>query len=538
MLMRKFILLFMSMFLMVGTMVAQKDEDTNESAGFGISWMSPADEALETAVYNITIVFTKDISVAFPEAGIDIVNNETKEVVKITGIYKGDEYYPKNQVQFLFEQKMLPGKDGKEELQSLIIDTPGTYSFTIPAGCIESVDGEKFAEQTFTFSIVGTFEVMDWSPKEATEVSEVVVTFDREITEAKLPERGIEVLDDWYYTPVTKVQEIAIGDDRKSVTLKFETPVTTVGGYLVNLSQGTIISGEDINVGKSLWFTVIDTTPAFMTTYEDGDKVKELRSDFEITFKNVDKVELKQETLSVFLPNGGEAGGTATYIDNKIVVSFNTIFTAVGEYVFYIPAGMFTMDGVENEAREITVTLYSFEITPLEYIVTPEVGEVGSIERIVISFNQPVRLYYDETGRTYSTEIDLICGEQRHTLTWNSENWTQTVLEYLANAVYENNQYKTTPITETGEYTLNLADIHVFYGAEMITDQWGTYVGEYHANTKLEGTYTWTIGAGEGIKATEAADGEQAIYDLLGRRVEKITGAGIYIVNGKKMVVK
>ena len=38
--------------------------------------------------------------------------------------------------------------------------------------------------------------------------------------------------------------------------------------------------------------------------------------------------------------------------------------------------------------------------------------------------------------------------------------------------------------------------------------------------------------------ATPETQDEQVIYDLLGRRVTKITNAGIYMINRKKVVIK
>jgi hypothetical protein len=43
---------------------------------------------------------------------------------------------------------------------------------------------------------------------------------------------------------------------------------------------------------------------------------------------------------------------------------------------------------------------------------------------------------------------------------------------------------------------------------------------------------------GTGINNVKAVNGENTIYDLTGRRIEKIVAPGIYIVNGKKVVVK
>lgn len=40
------------------------------------------------------------------------------------------------------------------------------------------------------------------------------------------------------------------------------------------------------------------------------------------------------------------------------------------------------------------------------------------------------------------------------------------------------------------------------------------------------------------IEGVEAEEGEDVIYDLLGRRIEKVTAPGVYIINGVKKIVK
>ena len=41
-----------------------------------------------------------------------------------------------------------------------------------------------------------------------------------------------------------------------------------------------------------------------------------------------------------------------------------------------------------------------------------------------------------------------------------------------------------------------------------------------------------------GIEGITAENGADVIYDITGRRIETVTAAGIYIVNGKKTLVK
>lgn len=537
--MRKFTLLFMSMFLVLGTAMA-KDE---ESAAFGIQYMTPQDGAMVTEVHNVTLGFTKDVTVAFPEAGIDIVNTTTEEVVKITGIYS-DEYAPKNQVTFLFEQETVPGKDGKEELRSKIIENPGVYSYTIPAGVITSVDGEEFPETTFTFSIVSTFSLADYSPKETTSLEKIELTFEKEIIEVKIPSSGLRVAD-FYYTQFISVKnEATISEDKKTVTLELESPITTPGQYFMDLYQGVFISADGINTGANLTFNVVDPTPSFSTNYKDGDRVKVGEfGNFEISFQNVEVVELKKTEFTVLnLTAQSSISGTAAYSEEtkKITVTLEQQLTQEGTYVFRIPAGMFTMDGVENEAKAINVELYTFELIPLEVVsVTPVVGDVDSITQIVVKYNQYVKLYYDKDGVTPSQDITLTCGDEKYTLTNTGGAFLSDELIY-SSVEWNGYNYVSNPITAPGTYTLNLEDIIVFHGADDIVEsQWYSYAETWHAeNASCKGTYSWTIKENTSVDNIPVAGGEQVIYDLLGRRVENISGAGIYIVNGKKVIVK
>lgn len=540
--MRKLLLLFMSMFFVLGTSWAQ-DDKTDDSAAFELMSVSPADSGQVTTVYNIFLEFSKDVTVTLPEGGIEVVNNDTKEVVKIVSI-RVDEWTPKNQVYFQFEQKMVPGKDGKDELQDQYIETPGTYSYTIPAGCIKSVDGEEFAERTFTFTIVGTFAVESYSPQSTDQLDKIQLTFAEEVTDVKFPNSGLYLVD-YYWSPVVGIKnDVTISEDKKTVTLELEEPLTVPGQYFLDLYQGVFVSQSGISAYSSLMFNIIDSRPSFSTNLEDGSRVQEL-GNIVITFNNVKDVKLAEGAeapkVAAYLPGGGVVEGVATLADNVVTVTFEQQFLEEGEYVFVIPAGMFTMDGVPNEERQLTVTLYTFVVTPLEVVsVTPEVGSVDSIAKISIMYNQPVRLAMDENWQEISREIILTCGEQTYVLT-NSPDYSSNasnVVEYLVNAEWNGYEYISTPITAAGTYTLNLADIVVNYAGEEYIDEWGWPNTKWNAVGSCEGVYTWTVTGGTSIEDIKIVEGKQVIYDLLGRRVEKIIGTGIYIVNGKKVVIK
>ena len=535
------------MFCMLGTAVAQdngdgKDEGKDDGdAAFALEYSSPADGENVFTVYNIRLQFNKDVVTTLPDGGIDVKNNTTGEVVKITRL-DNNEWLEKSTVVFLFEQKSVyDEKEGKEQLQDQYIETPGQWSYTVPAGCIKSVDGEEFAEQTFTFNIASAMDIESVSPsKGVTKLDKIEVTFPKSI--ASVATSKMTLLDN-SWTPVSNFKsEVTYSDDRKTVTLELETPITTPGTYNLDIYQGVFLSEDGaLNNYKYVSFQIIDTTPRFELNYNEGERVKHL-GDLEITFKNVNDVKLVEgaDPIIVYIPGESEIEGKATLADNKITVSFGNL-TEEGVYTYAIPEGFFTMDGVANEYISVSVELYTFEITPLEVVsVTPVEGNVAQIEKIIIEFNQNVSLSWNENWQQISQEIVLKGEDKDYTLTYNSMSNLGKTLEYLVNAKWTGYEYTATPITAAGKYTLDLSQIVVDHAGESYIDEWGGNNIMWHSKNQVcPGTKTWTIVAGESsIDDVVVENGAKVIYDLTGRRIDNITKAGIYIVNGKKVLVK
>ena len=500
--MKKLLLLFASMFFMLGTSVAQDKGDGKDegNVAFGLQYSNPADGGSVFRVDYIQLVFTKDITVTLPEGGIDVKNNTTGDVLKITRL-NDNPYLDKNTVVFMFEQKSVVDKDGKEQLQDQYLDAPGEYSYTIPAGCIKSVDGEDF-EKTFTFKITSPLTLLSVSPNSGvTKLDKIELTFDKPVATANI--NGMSIVDN-YWMPVTSIKsEAAYSDDRKTVTLELVAPITTPGTYNLDIYPSVFVSEDGSgNEYKSLSFQVIDTTPSFATNLKDGDKVKELPEYLEFTFKNVNEVKLVEgaDPVMAYLPGNGEAEGTTTLEGDKVVVTFGQKFTEEGVYTYWIPEGLFTMDGVPNEAFTMDVTLYSFEIVPLEVVsVTPAAGNVNQIDKIVVEFNQLVTLSMDENWQQISREITLKGDTKEYVLTYAPSTWSATnKVEYLVNAKWNGyDAYESTPILDEGTYTLSLKEIVVDYAAEDYIDEWGYSNKTWHVkNGSIDQTYTWTISGG------------------------------------------
>ena len=526
------------MFFMLGTSMAQDKGD--ENAALALEYSDPADGSSKFGVYDIRLVFNKDVVAIVPEGGIEVKNSTSGEVVKITRI-SDNEWLDANTVLFLFEQKSVVDKEGKEEMQDQYITSPGQWSYTIPAGCIKSTEGEEFAEQTFTFNIASSMEIESVSPAEGvTKLDKIEITFPKPI--ASVETSKLSILDNYWMPAGSFKSEVAYSDDRKTVTLELDAPITTPGTYNLDIYQG-VFQSEDgaLNNYKYVYFQVIDPTPSFATNINDGDRVKEL-GNLEITFQNVTNVEIVNNNgVQVWTPSESQVTGEANKEGNKIVVTFPQNFTEEGVYTFYIPAGTFTMDGVENEAREINVELYTFTITPLEVVsVTPVAGPVNQLDKIVVEFNQLIQPSYDEDWQMISLQVTLNGDKQNYTLTYAPSSYNVTnKMEYLVNAEWSGYDYTSTPITEAGTYTLDLTRIVVDYAGESYIDEWGYSNMKWHGkNGCCRGTYSWTI-ADTAIEEVKGENGEvKTIYDITGRRVENITNAGIYIVDGKKVLVK
>ena len=542
--MKKFTLLFLSMFCMLGVAVAQDNGDGKDdgNAAFALVYSNPADGENVFTVYNIRLEFNKDVVTTLPDGGIDVKNNTTGEVVKITRI-DNNEWLEKSTVVFLFEQKSVyDEKEGKEQLQDQYIETPGQWSYTVPAGCIKSVDGEEFAERTFTFNIAPAMDIESVSPSNGvTELNKIEVTFPKPIKSVATSK--LTLFDNNWMPASDFKSEVTYSNERKTVTLELETPITTPGIYNLDLYQGVFLSEDGaLNNYKSVSFQIIDTAPSFSLNYKDGEKVKEL-GDLEITFKNVNKVELVEgaDPIIAYIPGDAELEGTATLANNKITVSFGEL-TEEGVYTYVIPADFFTMDGVGNKEFALSVELYTFEITPLEIVsVTPVEGNVAQIDKIIIQFNQNVSLSWNEEWQQISQEIVLKGEDKEYKLTYNSMSTNVgNTLEYLANAQWTGYEFSATPITAAGKYTLDLSQIVVDHAGESYIDEWGYPNTMWHSKNQVcSGSKEWTIvNDGTGIDEVKGENGNvKAIYDLTGRKVEVPT-KGIYIIDGKKVFVK
>ena len=191
-----------------------------------------------------------------------------------------------------------------------------------------------------------------------------------------------------------------------------------------------------------------------------------------------------------------EAADVATYYSDNYI----TIPSTMGAEVYYV-------NNVENGYAK------------LEQIT----GEVIPAQTgVVVKYNTESNVVYapeiTSKGTTAAVSGNLLKGTTKRTL-----------INKDANKAY---------------YVLGMTDGVGFYNAVNGTNEGEFYNGAYKAYLEIEGAsetaafYGFDWNGTTGIEGVEVENTSNVIYDLTGRRVEAITAPGIYIVGGKKVLVK
>ena len=380
---------------------------------------------------------------------------------------------------------------------------------------------------------------------------DVTIAFNKAV-EYTAPEAGIQVVDA-NNEVVCNVGSLIFNGAKTSAFVMLDSGISQSGTYTISFPAGAFTS-EDGAVSEEMTFTLTIEgasvpEPSWWTDYDYTAVTKEFSS-LTISFDNLTEIKLNDANATwLFTSNGDEFPGTAEIVETvdekegktttNIVITFGETFANEGTYYINIPAGMFTMNGsFDNEEKNLQFRINApVDVAPLEIVsVTPAVGEIGQIESIIITYNQEIGCAYDETWHVIAEDINLVDAEGNTIILTQTGNYflplNQIEYAYLGEEPQMNSNwyYQAVPITTAGTYTLDASQIIVNYGYDA-----ATYM--YSAQGYAEGTYTWTVGE-TGIDSIGAEAENAEIYDLTGRKVEKITKAGIYIVNGVKKIVK
>ncbi len=173
----------------------------------------------------------------------------------------------------------------------------------------------------------------------------------------------------------------------------------------------------------------------------------------------------------------------------------------------------------KEASYKFTVTA---DVTVIAYFAEKAVGaEYFSIEKVSPDEGVVTVLSQIHLTPTVSSLYDLPTG---WTITDANNNSYEVSIEWGMNPWYDVLVRLKEPITAPGTYTLTIPE-----GSAQ--DDNGKIISV--------ATYSWTIEeTATGINGIDAENGETVIFDITGRKIEAITAPGVYIVNGKKVLVK
>ena len=193
-----------------------------------------------------------------------------------------------------------------------------------------------------------------------------------------------------------------------------------------------------------------------------------------------------------------EAADYATYYSDNYVIMPSTM----GAEVYYV-------NGVENDYAK-------FDTIPGE-VIPAQTG-------VVVKYDTESNVVYapeiTSKGTTAAIEGNLLKGTTKKTLITKD-----------ANKAY---------------YALGLTEGIGFYNAKNGNNENEFYNNAFKAYLEIDNTsgaatsasLRFDFGGTTSIEEVEIRNEKEEIYDLTGRRVNEITKAGVYIVNGKKVMVK
>ena len=317
----------------------------------------------------------------------------------------------------------------------------------------------------------------------------------------------------------------------KEVVVSFNNEITENGTYTVVVPEGMF----NLDLSAQGFNTKNNREATFNITVDNGDnpmpsinvsidpvpgEVASLK-DFDLIFNDANEAGWGDGFPTLTYPDGTVVKIKNQDIGkewNELILSLDEEITAPGEYILTLPAASVNLDGTPTDKD------YSFVYTIAEadnekYTVTPEVGNVTSLQTIDVIFDSHSEISFgsgnpsltDAAGNSYT--VNEGWGPD-----WNILNWARfTIAE---------------EITAEGTYTLTLPAGHINYE-------------DGNSNVK-DIKFTWTIGNATAISNIFAAEGNVEIYNANGQLVKRGDASAIktlapnkmYIINGKKVIIK
>lgn len=446
------------------------------------------------------------------------------------------------------------------------ITTPGTYTFKMPAEYISLMDDGynpigTTDEITSTVVVAAPKVPTNLDPANGSEVGMLMsfeAKFDFSIeknwdaTDMPYVKNGagetIYTLESWQATLndtwdgfVFTMPETIMTPDTYTIVVpagviaEVDAEGNPTGAYNDEFEVTYIVTGEVAPVTYD--FTPVEVDPA------DGSTVSQLYS-FTLMFNEAPQVNYEVANPVTVYNEDGDAISTGTIFGSRMQPNAVTVtcsdgesITANGTYTIIINQGAFgnelwlnsgAMTGACNPELQYTFTVVEPDLAPTA-IVPDNNTTIEKLDSIILTYNFAVNMswYGNVTVKdAEGNEVASVDGEACELVPESEDaNWWDPC--YTVKIKF------TKPIETKGTYTVTLPEGFLMLGE----------AGEFQ---NKETIFTYEVTGGNGINSIAAEDGNVTVYTLNGVKVLdnqpanelKNLKKGIYIVNGKKVVIK
>ncbi len=465
--------------------------------------IEPANNSLVDKIDSFTISLSEDIYRSNNGIGwlsfdnLSVVNSETGS--QVTTAFMDYYVYP--------EGLTNPDPIGITFTCDETVTADGTYTITIPSGCINFGDGGVQSENiviTYTVGEGGTTEpepteyVLSFYPENGGEMTipeggltEVVISCEDGLSySSSFSSRTWVLYNESKTAPSVKKVEA----NETSITFILDSAITTAdtyslaymsrGNYITTIPAGEFLLGPDGVESEEMTysFTLVaadepgDEEPLYTVEPSEDEPLTSLSS---VTFIAEHAIcwteDVAVSEVKVYKDNEVVATGSAlnstwtsgTWDDAEEIV-FDTELTESGEYKVVVPAGFFFLGSWTNmnDVIELNYTIVGAEEESIYYLDPADGSEVARISTFDIYLSDDI--YRENNGMGWLSFDNLSVV--------NSETGSQVTTAYMSGYLYPENPSSSYPdpsglefkcssnVTAAGTYTITIPSGSINFG--------------------------------------------------------------------------
>lgn len=425
-----------------------------------------------------------------------------------------------------------------------VVTAPGTYTLTIGEGKFllgEEDNAIPTPEYQFVYIIEdngeaptaydGTDQI---SPAQGAvaRIDNIVITFEGEV--ALVNPANIIISD--YEDAIAATVEA----EGNTLVITPEKAITRYGQYVLTIDGGAITIDGHSNPAYQYVYVVAkasDPWSGAFTADPVADSTVESLKNFTITFDGTNRLTLNSlagpnDFPALFNGATGEKvmSSISTTSQNTLKMSLYSAVTAPGEYVLVVPGAFLYLDG-EMMTSDLKVNYYierSVDYRDVAFTFVPSEGEtISPMDAVTVTFSAEGLVGVVHNSFAWGTQAPRFVSEAGASVP-SIQIKKLTDLSYTFTHTY--------PFSTNGEFSLL---IPAEYFTFTFSDGYEQKNEEISTTFEVQGT-----SAIDAVESEAAAAGD--IYNVLGVCVlhnatpeqVKALPAGIYLINGKKILVK